>query len=94
MIRLFALVSFAAILRTGACNPVEVAIDCHAICGRYQSCFDKDYDLGKCEESCRSHAVNDADYRHKAETCSTCIDDRSCASATFKCAVPCASVVP
>ena len=94
MIRLFAVVAFAAVLRTGACNPVEVAIDCHAICARYQTCFDKGYDLTKCETSCREHSVSDADYRHKADVCSTCIDDQSCSAATFKCAVPCATVVP
>lgn len=94
MLRTFAFIGFAALLRTDACNPVEVAIDCHAICARYQGCFDKDYDLVKCESACRSNATSDADYRHKAETCSACIDDRSCAGATFKCAVPCATVVP
>lgn len=94
MIRLFAFVSFAALTSTGACNPVEVAIDCHAICARYQTCFNKDYDLAKCETSCREHSVSDAKYRQKADTCSACIDDKSCASATFGCAVPCATVVP
>ena len=94
MIRLPAMLAFAFLANTGACNPVEVAIDCHAICSRYQTCFDKSYDLSKCETSCRSNSTSDADYRHKAETCSACIDDRSCASATFGCGVPCATVVP
>lgn len=94
MTRIFAFIAFAALTRGGACNPVEVAVDCHAICARYQSCFDKAYDLGKCETSCRSNATSDADYRHKADTCSACIDERSCASATFNCVVPCATVVP
>lgn len=94
MIRMLALVSFAALSNTGACNPVEVAIDCHAICERYQSCFDKSFDLVKCETNCRSNSVSDANYRQKADKCSSCIDERSCTSATFGCAVPCATVVP
>ncbi|MDP1829207.1 MAG: hypothetical protein Q8L48_38440 [Archangium sp.] len=94
MIRLFSVVVFAAVLRTGACNPVDVAIDCHAICARYQTCFDKAYDLGKCETSCREHATTDDKYRHRADECSACIDDRTCAGAVFKCAGPCTTVVP
>ena len=94
MIRLSAILAFAVLSNTGACNPVEVAIDCHAICSRYQTGFNKDYDLSKCETACRSNGTSDADYRHKAEKCSACIDDKSCASSTFSCAVPCATVVP
>lgn len=94
MIRLSALLTLAMLTNTGTCNPVEVAIDCHAICSRYQTCFDKAYDLSKCETACRSASTSDADYRHKAEKCSACIDEKSCASATFSCGVPCATVVP
>ncbi len=76
------------------CGPIDAAIDCHAICLRYQACFDAQYDVGACESRCRSNSANDTDYRHKADMCSACIDDRSCASATFSCPTECLTVVP
>ena len=76
------------------CNPIDAAIDCSAICTRYQTCFDTSYDTGQCAASCRSRSTTDSDYRHKADQCNACIDDRTCATATFSCAVPCNSVVP
>ena len=76
------------------CNPIDAAIDCHAICLRYQSCFDTNYDVPACESKCRSNSTTDTDYRHKADQCSACIDARSCASSTFNCGSECSTVVP
>jgi hypothetical protein len=91
MNKLFAVVSLCL---AAGCNPIDAAIDCHAICSRYQTCFDAKYDLAKCESNCRSKSTTDTDYRHKADQCDACIDDRSCASSTFNCGVQCSSIVP
>ena len=56
------------------CNPIDAAFDCHAICLRYQSCFDMNYNLETCEVRCRNHSATDTDYRHKADQCNACID--------------------
>jgi hypothetical protein len=90
--KLFAAISVFAGL--AGCNPIDAAIDCHAICARYQSCFDTSYDVPACESKCRSNSTTDTDYRHKADQCNACIDDRSCASSTFNCASECSTVVP
>jgi len=73
---------------------VESAIDCNGICARYASCFDKSYDTDACADRCRASARDDLDFRHKADSCNTCISERSCVEATFKCVTQCVSVVP
>lgn len=83
----------AAMALLGACG-VDAALDCHAICDRYRTCFENSYDVGACETRCRSNSANSADYRRQANTCDACIDARSCAASTFNCVGPCASVVP
>ena len=77
-----------------ACNSVDAAFDCNAICNRYKDCFDSNYDTGACASRCRSHSADDTDYRHIADQCEACIDDRACTSAVFNCGVQCATVVP
>lgn len=76
------------------CNTLDAAIDCHAICTRYQTCFDAQYDTAACEQRCQSHSGSDAEYRHAANTCSACIDDQACTSAVFRCGARCSTVVP
>jgi hypothetical protein len=78
----------------GGCGNVEAAFDCQGICDRYKSCYDSSYDTGKCAAKCRDNAHNDADYQNKADACDDCIGNKSCASATFNCAVQCAGIVP
>ena len=73
---------------------VESAIDCNGICSRYASCFDKGYDVDACEGRCRASARADVEFRHKADSCNSCISERSCAAATFACVTECVSVVP
>ena len=73
---------------------IKNAVDCHGICTRYQSCFDANYDTGACEKRCRDNANHDDNYADTVDRCHGCIDDKSCASATFNCGAPCASVVP
>lgn len=87
-IRLLLSVSLLATL--AGCN----AYDCQKICDRYQTCFDSKYNVGACAARCRNDSANDADYDHKANVCSACIDDQSCSSATFSCGGSCGSIVP
>ncbi len=94
-LKLLAMVSAAFMF--GGCavtQRVDAAIDCGAICERYSSCFDKDYDVSACAKRCRSSASDDRDYRRKADVCNACIADRACGSATFSCGTQCASIVP
>jgi hypothetical protein len=76
------------------CGAVQNAVDCNGICNRYKTCFDSNYDVGKCESNCRDNANSNNNYMTDVNDCNNCIDDKSCASATFSCAAPCATVVP
>lgn len=84
----------AGIVAGTACSSIDNAIDCNSICKRYADCFNSAYDVSACESRCKSNSQNDADYQNKVNTCSACIDDRSCSSATFNCAGNCSNVVP
>jgi len=77
-----------------SCNAATNAVDCNGICDRYQSCFDSSYDTTSCESRCRSNADSDANYMTQSDACSSCITDKSCASATFTCGGDCAGIVP
>jgi hypothetical protein len=89
-------VAFAASFTIGfaGCDAADTAFDCQSVCSRYRDCFNKDYDVSKCRSDCRDKAKNDSTYEKKADDCAACIDDRSCTSATFSCAIPCAGIVP
>jgi hypothetical protein len=76
------------------CGAVQNAVDCNGICNRYKTCFDSNYDVDKCESNCRDNANSNANYMTDVSDCNNCIDDKSCASATFTCATPCSTVVP
>jgi hypothetical protein len=76
-----------------ACNKADNAVDCNGICDRYKSCFDASYDSGACQDRCRDEADTEG-YATQADECDACIDDKSCASATFECASKCAGIVP
>jgi hypothetical protein len=93
MKRLFVTSLLAGLAFVG-CNPIDAAIDCHSICARYSDCWDANYDVGACEERCRSHSSTDTDYRSSADQCNACIYDRACTAATFDCTLQCVSVVP
>lgn len=79
---------------TLSCGTIDTALDCRAICARYSSCYDVAYNVGSCEQRCRTDSASDMNYRRRADQCSACIDERACASATFNCATQCSSVVP
>lgn len=76
------------------CDDADVAFDCHQVCRKYKTCFSSSYDVGACSDRCREAAKKDNQYKDKADMCETCIDDRSCASATFSCAIECGGIVP
>lgn len=78
----------------GATQTIENKIDCNSICNRYKSCFDGAYDTDTCKARCESSAKTDSSYQSKVDVCSTCIDDKSCAAATFKCGTECSAIVP
>jgi len=79
---------------TSGCDSVDAAFDCNSVCGRYRSCFDADYDTDACQDRCRTASANDSTVRSRADACEACIDDMSCAGATFNCAQDCSSIVP
>lgn len=87
------LFAFGASLFFG-CDEIDEAVDCAGICDRYKSCFDGEYDVVACVDECTDKADADAGFAAKVESCATCIDDESCAAATFECATDCAGVVP
>ncbi len=92
--RTFAKSWLPVVMWLAGCGAVDAAIDCHAICQRYSDCFDGSYDVAACEGRCRSHSASDTTYRHLADQCSACINNRACPTATFVCAAECSSVVP
>lgn len=73
---------------------VQNAVDCHGICTRYQGCYDSSYDVSSCENRCENNADSNSNYGNEVSDCYSCMDDKSCASATFNCASPCSNVVP
>ena len=75
------------------CGAVSNAVDCNQICDRYKTCYNKSYDSGACQTRCRNNANSDTSYMSKASSCSSCMDDKSCASATFSCP-SCIGIVP
>ena len=90
----FVAVAGCVVAFVGCDGPIENSVDCHRVCSRYESCFDSNYDVSGCETRCRSMANADASYQNDVDACEACIDDESCAAATFQCSAPCGSVVP
>lgn len=76
-----------------ACNTVDNAADCMAVCDRYKTCFDSSYDSSACQDRCRDQADTEG-AATKADSCDACITDKSCASASFTCVTQCAGIVP
>lgn len=83
-----------AALTPAGCGDVETAFDCQAVCSRYASCYDANYNVALCRDKCRAEAKNDPEIRSKADQCEACIGDKSCISATFNCGATCGAIVP
>jgi len=77
-----------------SCDEVDRVTDCQDICGRYADCFDSAYDVNACRNRCDEAASDSENFDQKVDTCENCLDDRSCASATFGCATECSGIVP
>ena len=71
---------------------VDESMDCAEICDRYKECFDDNYDVDRCEDSCDSRA-DDPDHEDQEEACSNCIEGQSCTS-SFDCVDEFAGIVP
>jgi hypothetical protein len=84
----------AAVINYAGCDSVDTAFDCESVCSRYRDCYDANYDVGACRESCRSRAANDPSVKGAADTCEACIDGMSCVGATFNCGSSCSNIVP
>ncbi len=77
-----------------AADEIEAEIDCRSVCNRYSECFDEDYDVDACQDSCEDSIDTGDLSQSDLDDCDNCIDDRSCADATFACATDCVSIVP
>ena len=86
----FLLAGFGAL----SCDSIDTAFDCESVCSRYRDCYDPNYDVGRCRQSCRARAANDPNVKGDADACEACIDGMSCVSATFQCGASCSSIVP
>jgi hypothetical protein len=75
-----------------AADEVEAEIDCNTVCGRYSECFDEDYDISECQDRCEDSVDTGDLAQSDLDDCENCIDDRSCAGATFNCAARCGAL--
>ena len=89
-----ALILSGGAVAAAACGNIDNAIDCDAVCDRYQSCFDSNYNTNACYDRCRSKSSSDSDHQHRVDQCHDCISGRDCTAAAFNCASECAGVVP
>ena len=87
---LAAIVSFAG---AGGCEDTQNAFNCNDLCNRYQSCFDKSYNTGACEDRCTNIADTSTAAHDRANACQNCLNQNSCAGAAFNCP-DCAGLVP
>jgi hypothetical protein len=75
-------------------DEVTNSITCGEVCEQYADCFDADYDVDGCIDRCENDATANEDQERRLEICDACIDDRSCAEATFNCTDDCVGIVP
>lgn len=91
-----ALVGMALSLGMFSCDEadkVENKITCGEVCSRYRDCFDSDYNVDQCTDSCEAEANANQAKDHRLEVCNTCIDDQSCTAAAFDCATDCSGII-
>jgi hypothetical protein len=74
-------------------DKVENKITCADVCNRYKDCFNSDYNVDNCKNSCESEANNSDDKDRRLEQCNDCIDGQSCTAAAFGCATECAGII-
>jgi hypothetical protein len=86
-----ALISLISFVAFDACGNIA---DCHAICSRYQGCFDDSYDVDACVDRCEKASADDHEYAAKANDCDACMEKRDCVASAFNCNDECSDVVP
>lgn len=86
--------AFAAMLGLTACDNIDNAFDCSAICDKYHDCYDNNYDRSDCYDRCRDDSKHSDSFRKAADACEACIDDKSCLDTTFSCGSQCSGIVP
>lgn len=89
-----AIMAVAAAGCSSTVDEISNKIDCHSVCKRYQDCFNSDYDVDGCTDKCENSADSSDARQNKLKACDDCIDDKSCAGATFNCSDECAGIVP
>lgn len=77
-----------------AADEIEAEIDCQSVCDRYAECLDADYDVSACQDRCEDDVDTGDLSQGDLDDCENCIEERSCANATFACATECGSIVP
>ena len=75
-----------------AADDIDQFSDCIDICGRYQDCFDENYDTDACADRCED--MDHTNASTEIDQCENCMDDRSCTESIFPCAPECADIVP
>lgn len=81
----------------GSDNPITAVqhqITCHDICKRYADCYDHSYDVDSCTNRCTDDVSGDDQKDAKLRQCNACMDDKSCLSTVFNCAVDCSPFLP
>lgn len=95
MRKLFTVLALGALASfTGCSDDVEDVVDCVTVCHRYKDCIDDNYEVDACIDRCEEAADDSEARRRRLRECSDCIDDRSCASASFVCSSECIGIVP
>lgn len=87
----FALV--LALVGCGEAQKIENKITCASVCNRYKDCFDSNYDVDKCKDSCEAEADANNDKQQRLDACDSCIDGESCTGAAFNCSTQCAGII-
>jgi hypothetical protein len=88
-----ALAAVVSFVGAGGCDEVQNTFNCADLCNRYQDCFDSAYDTGACTDRCEDLADANQNLDERANRCQNCMNDNSCAAASFNCP-DCAGIVP
>lgn len=83
-----------ATLAMAACGNIDNAFDCNAVCDKYKSCYDSNYNTSACYDRCRSSSALDSNHQRKVDECHACMDGRDCTATAFNCVSECSTVVP
>lgn len=70
-----------------ACDKVDEAFDCRAICKELKTCVVTDLDVDECADRCFDTVEEDDALADQADQCEECIDDNSCRDITTQCKV-------